>query len=312
MDAPERRGLWFGLGAYGAWGLLPLYWKLVDPGPVTTTALRVVVGLATLVVVRRSLAMPLAARSWAVVRRHALAAALIGGNWSVYVYGITTDQVLETSLGYFLNPLLSVLIGVVVLGERLRPRAWVAVALAAVGVAYLTWSAGRLPWVALALAGTFALYGLLRKTSPLESFDGLVVELGLLAPVATGFLATLAWRGDLDAGDTTSTIALAFVGIVTVVPLLLFAAAARRLPLWTVGFLQYVAPTLQFFLGAVVFDEPLDGRRLLGFAVIWAGLAVFTADTLSGSRRTRVRPSGPAGPLPPSGPAAAAGRTTAP
>jgi len=198
------------------------------------------------------------------------------------VFAVMSGQVLEASLGYFINPLVSVLLGVLVLRERLRPVQWVAVALAAAGVAWLTLQTGRLPWMALMLACSFAVYGLIRKTARLGALEGLTLETLLLAPLVLPALAwiTLAQGGAMARGDWALDGWLLLSGPLTALPLLFFGAAARRLPLATVGLVQYLSPTLQFVLGVWVFHEPLLPARLLGFVLIWAGLALYSADAL--------------------------------
>lgn len=220
------------------------------------------------------------------VALHVVAGALLALNWIVYVYAVDTDRVVDSSLGYFINPLLSIAIGVTI-GERLTRLRWLAVAFAAAGVVVLTIEAGRLPWISLVLASTFAVYGLIKKLSPRDSLGGLVTEMLLFAPLSLGFLFWLAGIGSLERGDTVSTIALLGPGIITIVPLVLFGAATKRVPLWTIGLLQFLAPSLQFLLGVFVFDEPLGSLRLVGFAVIWTGLGVFAYDTFQRRSRTR-------------------------
>ncbi len=214
-----------------------------------------------------------------VVALHAAAGGLLALNWVVYVYAIATDRVVDSSLGYFINPLLSVAIGVAI-GERLTPLRWVAVGAASIGVAILTVDAGSLPWISLVLAATFAVYGLIKKISPRDSLGGLTTEMVFLTPFAIGYLFWLTANGDLETGGAVSSIALLGLGAITITPLVLFGAAARRIPLWTVGLLQFLAPSLQFFLGVFAFGEALGALRLAGFAVIWIGLAIFAYDAL--------------------------------
>lgn len=276
------------LSAYLIWGLAPLFWKLLDVPAMQLTAHRfwqvLVIGAAILWWRdRRSI------RSLVVDRRLALvhlgAGALLAVNWLVYVYAIATDRVVDSSLGYFINPLLSVAIGVAI-GERLTPMRWLAVGSATIGVVILTIDAGRLPWIALVLASTFAFYGLIKKQSPRDSLGGLTTEMLLVAPFAVAYLIWLAANGDFERGGAVSTVALFGLGAITTAPLVLFGAAARRIPLWTLGLLQFLAPSLQFLLGVFVFDEPLGVTRLAGFAVIWFGLGLFAFDTFT--RRERV------------------------
>jgi chloramphenicol-sensitive protein RarD len=293
----ERRlGVLSGLAAYALWGLFPLYFPLLEPaGGLEIVAHRVlwsvvfVAGLLTVV------------RRWAQVRTQVAdrrklvvllgAAVLIAANWLVFVYGVNSGQVVETSLGYFINPLVSVLLGVVVFSERLRPLQWTAVGIAAAAVAVLTIDYGRPPWIALTLAATFGLYGVMKKVVRVEAAPGLFVETALVAVPAGVVLAVLHTGGDGTFGNAGAghALLLASSGIATAVPLLLFATAARRIPLSTVGLLQYVTPLMQLAIGVFVFDEPMPPARLAGFVIVWVALAVFTADTLrharAGSRR---------------------------
>jgi chloramphenicol-sensitive protein RarD len=212
---------------------------------------------------------------------------LLALNWLLYVYAVQSAQVVEASLGYFINPLLSVCLGVVVLRERLKPVQWVAVGFAAAGVLWLTWHTGRLPWLGLALATTFAVYGLMRKTSTLGPLEGLTLETLLIAPVVLPWLVwlTATGSGSLPTASPMLMFWLVLAGPLTAVPLMLFAAAARRLKLATVGLFQYLSPSLQLAIGVIVFGEPFDGQRLAGFVLIWTGLAAYTAHALAVSRR---------------------------
>jgi chloramphenicol-sensitive protein RarD len=293
----ERRvGVASGLAAYGIWGLFPLYFPLLEPaGGLEIVAHRVlwslvfIAGLLTVV------------RRWSHVRaafadRRTLlvllgAALLIAVNWLVFVWAVNSGHVVETSLGYFINPLVSVLLGVVVFSERLRPLQWTAVGIAAVAVVVLTVDYGRPPWIALALASSFGLYGLMKKVVRVEAAPGLFVETALVVVPAGAVLAVLHAQGDGTAGNAGigHLLLLLSSGIATAVPLLLFAAATRRIPLSTVGLLQYVTPLMQLAIGVFVNHEPMPPARLVGFVIVWIALAVFTADSLrqarAGSRR---------------------------
>jgi chloramphenicol-sensitive protein RarD len=280
-----------GLGAYALWGLFPLYFPLLKPaGGLEIVAHRVLwslvfVGLL-LTVVRRWSLVRAAVTDRRTVLVLAVAAVLISANWLVFVYGVNSGHVVETSLGYFINPLVSVLLGVVVFAERLRPLQWTAVALAAVAVAVLTVDYGRPPWIALSLAVTFGLYGLMKKLVRVEAAPGLFLETAIAAGPAAVALAVLHGEGDGTFGNAGTWHALLLVcsGIATAIPLLLFAAAARRVPLSTVGLLQYLTPLMQLAIGVFVFDEPMPPARLAGFAIVWAALALFTADSLRHAR----------------------------
>jgi chloramphenicol-sensitive protein RarD len=225
--------------------------------------------------------------------RLSLAAVLIAANWALYIWGVNNEHVVETSLGYFINPVVTVLIGVVVLHERLRSLQWAAVAIGAAAVLVLTVDYGRPPWIALGLASSFATYGLLKKqVGPrVGALQSLTVETAVIALPAIGFLLALDVRGDGQLGHSGvgHGLLLASAGVVTAVPLLFFAAAARRVPLSTLGLLQYLTPVLQFLTGVLLYDEPMPASRLAGFAMIWAALVLLTVDSLRQRRRTNRR-----------------------
>jgi chloramphenicol-sensitive protein RarD len=208
------------------------------------------------------------------------AAVVIAFNWGTYIYGVNTDRVVETSLGYFINPLVTVLLGVVVLREHLRPAQWAAIGIGTVAVGVLTVDYGHVPYLALILAGSFALYGLIKKRLAVPAADGLLLESGALALPAFGFLAVLVARGESTLGNVSGThsFLLVLAGAVTAIPLLLFAGAANRIPLSAIGLLQYLAPTLQLSCAVLILGEPMPPARLAGFALVWLALAVFTWD----------------------------------
>ncbi|MEW6515118.1 MAG: EamA family transporter RarD [Pseudomonadota bacterium] len=281
-ERAERDGITAALAAYTLWGLVPIFFKQLEAVPaLEIIAHRVVWSLllvgALLVWRGRLSAVWNAARDPHILARVALAAALVMTNWLIFVWAVNAGRILETSLGYFINPLFSIVLGVMVLNERLRPRQWLAVALAALGVALEGWRVGGLPWVSLALAATFGSYGLLRKQLPLDATGGLWLETACAAPLALGYLL---WLGDMGSlGDDTGTsLLLIATGPVTAIPLLLFAIGARRLPLATLGFLQYTAPSLSFLVAIQLYGEAMNLARLLAFAAIWAGLALYTVD----------------------------------
>ncbi|MDT0275833.1 EamA family transporter RarD [Blastococcus goldschmidtiae] len=294
----ERRlGVVSGLAAYSMWGLFPLYFPLLEPaGGVEIVAHRVVWSLLFIALLLTAVRRWGHVRAAVADRRTVLvltgAALLIATNWLIFVYGVNSGHVVETSLGYFINPLVSVLLGVVVFGERLRRLQWVAVAIAAVAVAVLTVDYGRPPWIALGLAASFGLYGLMKKLVRVEAAPGLLVETALVTVPAIALLTVLHADGTGTFGNAGTGHALLLVssGIATAVPLLLFAAAARRIPLSTVGLLQYLTPLMQLSVGVFVYGEPMPPARLAGFAIVWVALAVFTADTLrharAGTRRS--------------------------
>lgn len=277
-----RKGMLFAAASYVIWGLFPLYFKALQSIPAIEILLnRMVWSLLFMLLV-------LAWRqqwSWlGAVRRQprvlagfGASALLLASNWFIYIWAVNNGRVVDSSLGYFINPLVNVLLGFLVLRERLRPGQWAAVALAAAGVAWLTWQAGQLPWIALVLAGTFASYGLLRKTASLGALEGLSLETLLLFPLALGYLTWLTLDGHnafLAAPAPTQWLLVA-AGPITAIPLLLFAYGARRIPFSTLGLLQYIGPTLQLLLGVWLYHEPFSGARLAGFVLIWAALAVY-------------------------------------
>jgi chloramphenicol-sensitive protein RarD len=283
----ERRlGLGYGLAAYGAWGVFPIYLKAVKTVPVVEVLChRVVWALAVLLVVT-ALRGELREVTAALRNRRALlvlsgSTVLIAINWLVYIFSVTHSRMLESSLGYYINPLVSVLLGIVRLGERLQPLVKAAVVAAAAGVVWLAIGLGHLPWISLAVAFSFAFYGLLRKIAPVGALIGLTVETILLAPFAAAYLgwAMSDGRSSFITGGPAMKALLVLAGPLTAVPLLCFAAAARRLPLSTIGFLQYVSPTLQFLLAVAVYAEPFDRRRVGAFACIWVAVALFAFDS---------------------------------
>jgi chloramphenicol-sensitive protein RarD len=289
-DTEARKGVAFGLSAYLLWGFLPAYFKLIgEVLPTEVVAQRVLWSVLLLA------GLILAARRWGklragladpkVLRILALSALLIGFNWLVYIWAIGAEHVLETSLGYFLNPLVNVIMGVLLLKERLTRAQGLAVGLAAIGVAVLAVGAASGLWISLALALSFATYGLIRKIAPVDSLEGLTIETVLLAPVAAVYLLWLSGTGSMKFGtELDLSVLLALGGVVTATPLLLFAAAARRLRYSTLGLLQYVAPTIQFLLAVLAYGEPLTTAHLICFAFIWSGLAIYAADGLRSAR----------------------------
>jgi chloramphenicol-sensitive protein RarD len=278
-------GMLYAAGAYILWGLFPIYFRAVQNfSPLEILLQRVAWALVFVLIV---LALR---RQWSwigKVRRQpkvlagfAASATLLSVNWYIYIWAVNNGHVVDASLGYFITPLVNVLLGLLLLHERMRPIQWVAVMLAAAGVAWLTWQAGHLPWIGLGLAFSFGSYGLLRKTAALGPLEGLTLETLLLFPLAFGGLAVMARHGQntfLHA-PAASRWLMAAAGPITAVPLLLFAAGARRIPMSTLGFLQYIAPSLQLLLGVWLYGEPFGGARLVGFAVIWSALAVYTLE----------------------------------
>lgn len=290
--AADRKGLGAALVAFAIWGLLPLYLKLLSAvPPLEIMAHRIVwacVAVLAYLALRGQLGQT--RRVFGEPRTLAwlgLSATLISLNWWVYVWAVTTGHVIESSLGYFINPLVSVLFGVFLLSERLKLAQWIAVGFAAAGVLWLTWQAGRLPWISLALAMSFALYGLVRKKVAVESTTGLGIETLILLLPCLLFLGVQAGSGVGSFGQQGARLdgLLIASGVVTAVPLVMFAYGVRRVPLSTIGLLQYLAPSLQLLGGIFVFGEPFDTTRAVGFGLVWAGLAVLALDGL-----WRVRP----------------------
>lgn len=294
-----RLGVFAGLTAYLIWGLVPMFFKRIAEVPADEIIAHRVVWAMVLMTAVIGFGRGFA-DAWRVARipaqlaRIALASALVISNWLVFVWGVNNGHILETSLGYFILPLFNVALGVLLLKERLRPLQWLAVLLAAIGVAIEAVRAGGLPWIALVLAGTFGIYGLLRKQLPLDAASGLFLETVCMTPLALAWLAWLTISGQNHFGGgpgllTGRDLMLIATGPVTAVPLLLFAVAARRLQLNMMGFLQYLAPSITFLLAVFVYDEPLNLTRTLAFATIWIGLAVYSFDLFrSAGARTAV------------------------
>ena len=293
----HRVGMLLGAAAYVMWGLFPLYWPLIDQAaPVEILAHRIVWSLVLLV------AILLARRRLAGLRRLrrrsvgylAAAAVLISVNWGTYIYGVNSGQVVETSLGYFIGPLVTVVVAVVVLGERLRRMQWASLSLAGLAVLLLTFDYGRPPWIALTLAFSFAAYGLLKKKADVGAAESLTVETLVLVLPALTFLWLLDAAGDGTFGRLSAghSVLLAGAGLVTVLPLLAFSGAATRIPLATLGLLQYIGPSIQFVIGVFLYNEPMPASRLVGFVMVWVSLALFTAEGLRHRRQVAIMSSG--------------------
>ncbi|GAA4514620.1 EamA family transporter RarD [Nonomuraea ferruginea] len=285
----------YGVAAYAMWGLFPLYWPLLKPaGAVEILAHRMVWSLITVVAV-------LAVRrywSWIkeIVRQPrklallALAALIITVNWGTYIYAVNTGHVVEAALGYFINPLVSVLFGVVLLRERLRPLQWTAVGFGALAVIVLTTNYGRLPYLALVLAFSFGLYGLIKKQANVGAAESLTVETLLLLVPAVAYIGFLEASGQgtfVDLGPW-HVVLMVGAGVITAVPLLCFTASAIRVPLSTIGLLQYIAPVLQFLCGVLIAKETMPPSRWIGFSIVWLALAIFTYDSLRAARAARI------------------------
>lgn len=289
----SNRGILAGIGAYLIWGFFPLYFKAIQVAPALQIMFHRVVWcflfLGAVILIRKewpNLAVEL--RKPRVLPLYTLAAVLLGANWLIYIFGVNSGQVLETSLGYFINPLFSVALGVLFLREKLRPAQWIPIGLAAAAVLYLTLQHGALPWIALALALTFGLYGLIKKIAPLGALHGLTLETAILFLPALGYLLFAESRGTGAFGHAgwAVTLLLALSGVVTAIPLLMFAVAARSIPLYMIGILQYIAPTGQFLLGVLVFGEAFTPERVVAFSLIWFALLLYSLESFLVNRRT--------------------------
>jgi chloramphenicol-sensitive protein RarD len=283
----QARGFALGVAAYLMWGLFPLYWPLLEPaGAIEILAHRVLWSMLTMivlvVVLRRS---PQLRAIFADRRRRSfllVASVVIAVNWGTYIWGVNNHRVVETSLGYFINPLVTVLMGVLILHERLRRWQWVAIGIASLAVVGITVEYGHPPWVALVLAFSFGTYGLAKKQAGVEAVESLAFETLAIVPIAAIYIGVLGARGD---GHFTTEglghmLLLVSTGAITAVPLICFGAAAIRVPMTTLGLLQYLAPVLQFLLGVAVLDEHMTRMRWLGFALVWVALAIFTVEAL--------------------------------
>lgn len=288
----DTRGLAATVSAFLIWGLMPLYMKLLQTVPVLEiTAHRMLWGcLCGFAWLAARGEIPLVWRAlgnsqtrW----RLMMSATLIATNWSIFMWGIATQHVVEISLGYFIGPLVNVALGVVLFRERLNRLQWISVVIAAAGVLYLTWTAGRPPWISIALALSFSLYALVRKVAKVEALPGFTGETFLLLPVAAGFVlwSEFSGSGAMSNHGFDMTALLLMGGPLTAVPLVLFAVGARRIPLFTVGLLQYIGPTLQLACAVLLFHEPFTGPRVVGFTMIWVALAMFALDGVVAARR---------------------------
>ena len=286
-----NKDTWYAIGAYTIWGLVPVYWKWFHHVPaLQLLGHRILWSFLFLSIViwlsRRWKVFRGAMLNLRVLGSYVVAAVLLGINWLTYVWAVNAGFIVEASLGYFINPLLSVAMGVVFLRERLRRWQWVAIGLAALGVLYLTFVYGSLPWIALTLATTFGFYGLVKKVSPLGSLDGLTLETGILFLPALVYLfsAEMTDQGAFLHTGVLSALLLVSAGPVTTIPLLMFASAVQRTPLSLVGILQYITPTLQFLLGVLAYGEPFSLVRLIGFGIVWVALVVFAVEGVVGYR----------------------------
>jgi len=286
-----NKGILNGIAAYALWGFFPIYWKLLHQVPALQVighriAWSFILLIAFILFTKQWRDFRSAALTSNTLGIYSIAAVLLTINWLVYVWGVNAGFIVETSLGYFINPLLSVLLGVIFLRERLRPVQWIPVALAATGVIYLTLAYGRLPWIALTLAFSFGFYGFVKKLAPLGSLYGLTLETGIVFPVALIYLAFLEFTSTgafLHEGALIDALLIG-AGVVTTIPLLMFASAAKQIPLTVLGILQYIAPTLQFLIGVFVYHEPFDQSRLVGFGLVWLALVIFWVESYLANR----------------------------
>lgn len=301
-----RRGILYGVAAYGIWGMFPLYWPLLKPaGSVEILAHRIVWSLVAVAVILG------ARRHWRWVTGLrpgrllllALAACFVTVNWGVYIYAVNSGRTLEAALGYFINPLVSVLLGVVVLRERLRAWQWAAIGTGTLAVAVLAVAYGRLPWIALTLAGCFGTYGLLKKFAATPSAESLTVETAVLLPPSLAYLL-LQHHPTFTGHGPSHAALLAGAGVITAVPLMLFNSSATRVPLTVLGMVQYLAPVLQFLIGLLVQHEAMSASRWAGFLLVWAALVILSADAVRATRRGRRRPKPKPEPEPEAVPAA--------
>jgi len=301
--ASTRLGLIFGFAAYGIWGFFPLFFPLLEPA----SALEILADRFLFSLVFMALLLTVT-RTWGRLRpvvrdRRAMllllaASLLIGANWGVYIWAVNSGHVVEASLGYFINPLVLVLMGVLFLGERLRRLQWTAVGIAAFAVSVLTVGYGKLPWIALVLAFSFAGYGLVKKLAGVDPQAALTIETAYVSPLSLAYLVWLSSAGTLTFGHSSAgnTVLLMATGVITAIPLLLFGGAANRIPLSTIGLLQYLTPTIQFVIGVWIVGEQMSPARWVGFAFVWVALAVFTYDLLRTGRSQRAtRRTGRAG-----------------
>ena len=284
-------GIIFAALAYGLWGVFPLYFRALHGVPAFEVLMHRMVWALLVVVL-----ILLVRHRWSWVRevwsaprvlvRFAISAVLISLNWFVYIWAVNNGHVVDASLGYFITPLVNVLLGRIVLGERPRPAQWIAIGIAAAGVAWLGLQTGHLPWIGLALAATFGSYGLAKKTAPLGALEGLALETTLLFPFAFAALLWMSSQGQsaFADGDLHLRLLLLASGPLTALPLLLFAAGARRIPMTTLGLLQYISPTLQLLLGVWVFHEPFGGLSLIGYGLIWSALLLYASESLRRAR----------------------------
>lgn len=291
-----NKGILSGIAAYAMWGFFPIYWKLLHDVPaIQLIGHRIswsfLLLMAYIFITSQWKEFRTSAFKPKVLGIYAIAGVLLSVNWLIYVWSVNAGFIIETSLGYFINPLFSVLLGVFFLREKLRPMQWFPIVIAAIGVTFLTVTYGRLPWIALSLAVSFSLYGLVKKLSPLGSVHGLTLETGIVFPIALIYLIFVQANGTAGFLHDGLTVDLLLIGggIVTTIPLVMFATAAKQIPLNMVGILQYLAPTIQFLIGVFMYKEPFDTTRFIGFGIVWLALIIFWVENFI-AHRTPVEP----------------------
>ena len=290
----QKNGFYFALAAYGMWGVFPIYFHAIaSVSPMEVLAHRIVWSLAFLAAMlfisKRSADIIQLFKQPKLLSSLMLSAIIVSANWLIFIYAVAQEQVLEAALGYYINPLVSVFLGMLFLGERLRRGQWLAILIALCAVSYQLLQLGQFPWIALSLAFSFGFYGLLRKKIPVDSILGLFTETLLLFPFAAGFMLWLASHGDLMllTADTHLSLLLLCAGLITSLPLLCFTSAAQRLSLTYIGLMQYIAPSISFFIAIFYFNEPLNSDRLITFALIWLALVIFTTEGLMRRKHNR-------------------------
>jgi len=292
--AKTKQGIVLALSAYSIWGIFPIYWKLLHQVPALQLLCHRIVWSFVVMITFIMLTGQIrkfgkTALSWKVVGIYAVASVLIGINWLLYVWAVNAGHIIETSLGYFINPLLSVLLGVIFLRERLRIGQWIPIIITAGAVSFLAISHGQLPWIALSLAFSFATYGLIKKIAPLSALYGLLLETIILLIPATYFLFSCEQAGNGAFMHSSLTIDLLLIGagIATTIPLLMFAAAAQRIPLSLIGIMQYLSPTLGLIIGYFIYNEPFDNAQIIGYSLVWLSLLIFASESYLHYRKHR-------------------------
>lgn len=292
----KKDGFIYALVCYGLWGFFPIYWKWLEGvPPLETLTHRIAWSFLFMVLVtfllRRTQWIASTLRSPRTLLMYLVSSLLISFNWGLNIWAVVNERIIETALGYFMNPLVTIILGALILKERPRRLQWISIAIAAFGVLYLSWAYGELPWVSLGLAISFAFYGLIKKQGTLGAVESLTVETALLFLPSLGYLIYLGDQGAFGVGDLNRDLLLVGAGVATAFPLIMFSAAARRLSLTTLGIMQYLGPTVQLVIGVFLYNEPLTQDRLVGFLFIWGALILFTFETLRHARQNKVSPT---------------------